>query len=71
MQLARFGFSVVSNFAIGKIWFRKVRSIFSYFVRKDTSHLSEAVSSLFGRYNNSILDDKTKIFLLSNFYLIK
>ena len=37
-----------------KIWFRKVRSIFSHFVRKDTSHLSKTVSGLFGRYDYSI-----------------
>ena len=60
MQLARFGFSVVLNFAVGKIWFRKVQSIFSHFVRKDTSHLSKTVSGLFRRYDYSILDDKTK-----------
>jgi hypothetical protein len=69
MQLARFGFRVVLNFAIGKIWFRKVRSIFSPFVRKDTLHLSETVSGLFGQYNYSILDDKTKIFFAKYFLL--
>jgi hypothetical protein len=54
MQLARFGLRVVLNFVVGKIWFRKVQSIFSHFVRKDTLHLSETVPSLFGRYDYSI-----------------
>ena len=71
MELARSGFREVSNFAVGKILFRKVQSIFSHFVRKDTLHLSKTVSGLFGRYDYSILDDKTKIFSLSIFYLIK
>jgi hypothetical protein len=70
MQLARFGFSVISNFALGKIWFWKVQSIFCHFVRKDTSHLSETVFGLFGRYNYSILDNK-KIFFTKYFLLIK
>ena len=30
-------------------WTRKVRSIFSHFVRRDTSHLSKAASGIFGR----------------------
>jgi hypothetical protein len=63
MQLVIFGFSVVSNFAVGKIRFRKVQSIFSNFVKKDTLHLSKIVSGLFGQYNYSILEDKTKYFL--------
>ena len=54
-----------------KIRFQKMQRIFSHFVRKDTPHPSETVSGLFGRYNYSILDDKTKSFLLSIFYLIK
>ena len=62
MQLAKFGFNVVSNFAVGKIGFRKRRSIIFHFVRKDTSHMSETVSGLFGRYGYSILDNKTNIF---------
>jgi hypothetical protein len=47
---------------LSKIWFWEVQSIFSHFVRKDTSHLSKTVSGLFGQYDYSILDDKTKIF---------
>ena len=31
--------------------FWKVRSIFSHFVRKDTSHLFETISGFFGRYD--------------------
>ncbi len=53
-----------------KIRFWKVQSIFSHFVRRDTSHLSKTVSGFFGRYHNSILDNET-IVLLSIFYLIK
>ena len=60
--VARFGFGVVSNFALGKIWFRKVRSILSHFVRKDSSHLTKTITGLFGRYDYSKLGDKTKIF---------
>jgi hypothetical protein len=40
-------------------WSRKVRSISSHFVRRDTSHLSEAVSGIFERYDYRILDNKT------------
>jgi hypothetical protein len=54
------GFGEVSNFAVGKIRFRKVQSIYSHFVRKDTSLLSETVSGFFGWYDYSILDDKAK-----------
>ncbi len=40
-------------------WTQKVQSIFSHFVRRDTSHLSKAVSGIFGRYDYRILDNKT------------
>ncbi len=40
-------------------WTRKVLSIFSHFVRRDTSHLSEAVSGILGRYDHRILDNKS------------
>ncbi len=54
-----------------KIRFRKVRSIFSHFVRKDTSHLSKTVSGLFGRYDYyTVLDDKKIFFLLSIFSIL-
>ncbi len=56
---------------LSKIQFRKVRSTFSHFVRKDTSHLSKTISGLFGQYDYSILDNKKILFLLSIFYLIK
>ena len=53
-----------------KIRFRKVQSIFSHFVRKDTSHLSETVSGLFGRYDYyTVLDDKKIIFFAKYFLL--
>ena len=51
--------------------FRFISLIFSHFVRKNTSHLSKTVSGLLGRYNYSILDDKTKYFSQSIFHLIK
>jgi hypothetical protein len=35
-------------------WTRKVRSIFSHFVRRDTSHLSRTVSGFFGQYDYNI-----------------
>ena len=54
---------------LSKIRFRKVQSIFSHFVRKDTSHLSKTVSGLFGRYDYSALEDKTKIFFTKYFLL--
>ena len=46
--------------------FRKVRSIFSHFVRRDISHLSETVSCFFGRY-----DYTTITFFTKYFYFIK
>jgi hypothetical protein len=54
---------------LSKIRFRMVRSIFSHFMRKDTSHLSKTVSGLFGRYDYSVLEDKTKIFFTKYFLL--
>ncbi len=67
-----FGFGVVSNLPLRKIRFRKVQSIFSHFVRKDTLLLSETISGLFGRYDYyTVLEDKKIIFSLCNFYLIK
>ncbi len=58
---------------LSKIRYRKVQSIFSHFVWKDTLHLSKTVSGLFVWYDYSILDDKTKIFFAKYliFYLIK
>ena len=56
-----------SQFWSGFNW--KMQSIFSHFVRKDTLHLSKTVSGLFGRYDYSILDDKTKIFVTKYFLL--
>ena len=49
-----------------------VQSIFSHFVRRDTSHQSEAVSGIFGRYDHRTLDNKTvnfftKYFLFNEF----
>ena len=68
----RSGFGVVSNLPLRKIRFRKVQSIFSHFVRKDTLLLSETISGLFGRYDYyTVLEDKKIIFSLCNFYLIK
>jgi hypothetical protein len=53
-----------------KIRFRKVQSIFSHFLRKDTLHQSKTVYGLFGRYDYSNRQEEN-IFLLSIFYLIK
>ena len=72
MQLPDLVLEWSQNLPLRKIWFRKVQSIFSHFVRKYTSHLSKTVSGLFGRYNYyKVLDDKKIYFLLSIFYLIK
>jgi hypothetical protein len=50
-------------------WTWKVRSIFSHFVRRDTSHQSEAVSGIFGRYDHRILDNKTVHFFHKYFFI--
>ncbi len=42
---------VTSVFKYRSSQFRKVRSIFFHFVRRDTSHLSETVSCFIGRYD--------------------
>ena len=56
LAFAKFGFGVKSEGAkhrsgLGRCeaseWTRKVQSIFSHFVRRDTSHLSKAVSGIF------------------------
>ncbi len=52
-------------------WTRKVGSIFSHFVRRDTSHLSEAVSGFFGRCDYRILDNETSNFFSQFFYLTR
>ncbi len=45
--------------------FRKVRSIFCHFVRRDTLHLSETVSCFFGRYDYTTIPFFTKYFLFN------
>jgi hypothetical protein len=40
--------------SLRKIRFWKVQSIYSHFVRKDTSHLSKTLYGLFGWYDYSI-----------------
>ncbi len=57
-------------FPLRKIRFRKVQSIFSHVVRKDTSHLSETVFGLFGRYDYYKVLDKKKIFFFAKYFLL-
>ena len=47
---ARFGFVVVRILPL-QDWVLEGAKHFSHFVRRDTSHLSEAISGFFGRYN--------------------
>ena len=52
-------------------WTRKVQSIFSHFVRRNTSHLSKAISSFFRQYDYRILDNKTIIFFTKSYLFNK
>ena len=60
--VARLGFGVVLNFAVVQDLVSDRGGHLFHFVRKDTSHLSETVSGLFGRYDYYTVFDDKKIF---------